>query len=414
MHVICASRATASKRRFRLSARRFSSGGGRHTTPVGRGVVAFLVALAPATFFVTSAGADTLTGAYGYVAFAPPASGANGSYSDSIRYPNAYTVPSVSDGVSGDTFNFSASGSSGCSIGAKGTGFTYANAGVCSITATSSRADDDQAPGAGPDGDADDTVFTGTLVLTILKATQSISLGSQSVSIATSIQLKASGYLGSGTINYAVVGGTASGCSINASNRLISSSAGTCLVTATISADSIYLAATSSPATITFTVPATPPPPTTTTSTTTTSTTTTTTTTTIPVPPPVHIISSPPQVAPPTSMVIGPFAEGSFALNAKLKKQVEAMALLIKAKKYKTVDLAGYTDNVFSPAFNLALIQSRAAAVASELASDLATLSDANVTVTIVSGGPVIVLASNSTAKGRAANRRVVATLKAS
>jgi len=113
-------------------------------------------------------------------------------------------------------------------------------------------------------------------------------------------------------------------------------------------------------------------------------------------------------------MVIGPFAEGSFALNAKLKKQVEAMALLIKAKKYKTVDLAGYTDNVFSPAFNLALIQSRAAAVASELASDLATLSDANVTVTIVSGGPVIVLASNSTAKGRAANRRVVATLKAS
>jgi len=88
------------------------------------------------------------------------------------------------------------------------------------------------------------------------------------------------------------------------------------------------------------------------------------------------------------------------------------MAVTIQRNHFTTITLAGYTDNVFTPAFNVVLNQNRAQAVLVRLSHDLQTLKDPGVSITIVTGS-TIVLASNTTAKGRAANRRVVATLKA-
>jgi outer membrane protein OmpA-like peptidoglycan-associated protein len=89
------------------------------------------------------------------------------------------------------------------------------------------------------------------------------------------------------------------------------------------------------------------------------------------------------------------------------------MALTIQKSHYKTITLAAYTDNVFTPAFNVTLNQNRAEAVLARLSQDLKTLKVSKVTITIVPGSSVVLVANNATAKGRAQNRRVVATLKA-
>ena len=156
-----------------------------------------------------------------------------------------------------------------------------------------------------------------------------------------------------------------------------------------------------SPTTTTTTTTTTLPPPTTT---------TTTTTTTLA---PVKIISSPPPLPPKRSVVVSPFAEGSFALSAKLKSQIQQMAVAIKGNHYSSVDLTGYTDNVFTPAFNATLDLNRAQAVATQLSSDLAALKDSSVKISVVPGYSVVLVSTNATAQGRAANRRVVASLKA-
>src|SRR5665213_2247611 len=158
-----------------------------------------------------------------------------------------------------------------------------------------------------------------------------------------------------------------------------------------------------------------PPPPTTTTSTTTTTTTTTTvpptTTTSLA---PVRIKANPPPApAPPRLVTIEPFAEGSYALSPKLISEIQRMAKAIQKNHYKTVTLTGYTDNVFTAAFNVTLNQNRAQAVFTRLLLDLQTLKITGVGVTIGPGYSVVLVATNTTAKGRAQNRRVVATLKA-
>lgn len=89
------------------------------------------------------------------------------------------------------------------------------------------------------------------------------------------------------------------------------------------------------------------------------------------------------------------------------------MAKIIKKDHFKTVGLTAYTDNVFTAAFNVTLNQNRAQAVSTRLTLDLHTLKYTSVKVTIVPGYSVVLASSNTTAKGRAANRRVVATLKA-
>ena len=88
------------------------------------------------------------------------------------------------------------------------------------------------------------------------------------------------------------------------------------------------------------------------------------------------------------------------------------MAKTVKKNHYNTVGLTGYTDNVFTAAFNATLNQNRAQAVSTQLTLDLQALKDSGVAITIVPGYSVVLVATNATAKGRAQNRRVVATLK--
>ena len=116
---------------------------------------------------------------------------------------------------------------------------------------------------------------------------------------------------------------------------------------------------------------------------------------------------------PPRVVSVEPFAEGSYGLTSKLKSEIQQMAKSIQKNHYKTVTLSGYTDNVFTPAFNVTLNQNRAKVVMTQLSSDLSTLKVVGVTVTIVPGLSVVLVATNKTAKGRAENRRVVAMLKA-
>jgi outer membrane protein OmpA-like peptidoglycan-associated protein len=124
---------------------------------------------------------------------------------------------------------------------------------------------------------------------------------------------------------------------------------------------------------------------------------------------------SPPPPAPPKTrnVTIVPFGEGSYSLTVKLKSQVRALALIIKQKHYHSVTLAGYTDNVFTPAFNLVLIQNRATVVMNELKKDLKALRVNGVTISIAPGTSFVLVSTNTTAQGRALNRRVVATLRA-
>jgi outer membrane protein OmpA-like peptidoglycan-associated protein len=96
-----------------------------------------------------------------------------------------------------------------------------------------------------------------------------------------------------------------------------------------------------------------------------------------------------------------------------LIKEIQQMAQTIQKSHYKTITLTGYTDNVFTPAFNVTLNQNRASAVLTRLSLDLRALKVVGVTVSIVPGYSVVLVATNATAQGRAENRRVVATLKA-
>lgn len=130
-------------------------------------------------------------------------------------------------------------------------------------------------------------------------------------------------------------------------------------------------------------------------------------------PPDLVIKAEPPRLSPTRVLAIKPFAEGSYALNRKLIKQVERLALVIKRGKYHSVALTGFTDNVFTPAFNVVLNQRRAAAVQARLSADLVRLHVKNVKISIVTSFSVQLVSTNTTAKGRAQNRRVVAVLRA-
>ena len=124
--------------------------------------------------------------------------------------------------------------------------------------------------------------------------------------------------------------------------------------------------------------------------------------------------TSPPKSAPPTRIVeLRPFSEGSYALTASLKSQIEKLAREIKQSGYRQVQLTGYTDNVFTPAFNTVLNQERASIVKARLTADLKALGVKGVMIETVASTGIVLADSNVTSKGRALNRRVVATLRA-
>ena len=523
------------------------------------------------------------------VVFGAPAVGSNGVYSDSVTYPSAYSVPPVSDGHPNDTFTFALSGtnSAHCSIASDGSNFSYTAVGVCTIVATSVGSDFDQGIGGG-DGNVSGGA-TGTLSLTVKQPllSQNITAVTLSGTFGVALTLQATGYAGTGAISYQTLsGGSANGCSVDAAGQLVSTSAGTCLVTATIAADAVYLGATSPPATITLIAPAVPAVPVTLTITaasatvlagsrvtpsatvsgltgadqasvtsatftytgagatsygpstsapsgagtfavepsaarvalspssdaakyattyryvagtltitgrvlsvtahgahlvvgktvvpsatvsgltgtdqasvtsatytyTGTGATSYTPSTIVPsatgtyavvpsaatvvVSPAadqsryspkyryvpgtltitalvLKIVASPPRLAPTRLLTVAPFGEGSYQLNRKLLAQIERLALAVRRGHYHVIALAGYTDNVFTPAFNAMLIQSRAQAVAAQLSRDLAALKVTGVTITISLGLSIQLVDSNTTARGRGHNRRVVATLRA-
>ncbi|HUE08785.1 MAG TPA: Ig-like domain-containing protein, partial [Acidimicrobiales bacterium] len=106
-------------------------------------------------------------------------------------------------------------------------------------------------------GDVDLTSSSGTastgLTVTSAKINQSpLSITSTNGTFGTPLTLTTSGGSGTGAVSFAVNGGgTASGCSIS-SGQLSSTSAGTCIVTATKAGDSTYNPISSSPTTITL------------------------------------------------------------------------------------------------------------------------------------------------------------------
>ena len=68
----------------------------------------------------------------------------------------------------------------------------------------------------------------------------------------TPLPLTTSGGSGTGVVTYAVANGTALGCAVSILDQLTSTSAGTCVVTATKAADANYNLTTSAPATVTL------------------------------------------------------------------------------------------------------------------------------------------------------------------
>ena len=126
---------------------------------------------------------------------------------------------------------------------------------------------------------------------------------------------------------------------------------------------------------------------------------------------PVKIPSSPPTISKNRKIIISPFREGSYALTRKLKMQTLKLAREVKRGHYRLVELAGFTDNVFSPDFNLVLNQNRARVVAIQLIAYLKSLKVQGVIIKILTGTTINLISTNSTAKGRAANRRVEANL---
>jgi outer membrane protein OmpA-like peptidoglycan-associated protein len=94
-----------------------------------------------------------------------------------------------------------------------------------------------------------------------------------------------------------------------------------------------------------------------------------------------------------------------------LKLQILKLAREVKSGPYRLVELAGFTDNVFSPTFNLVLNQNRARVVSFQLIAYFKTLKVKGVIIRIMTGTTINLISTNSTAKGRAANRKVVATL---
>jgi len=193
-----------------------------------------------------------------YLAFGPPAVGSNGSYSVSTTYGTPFSLPGISAGTQtpSGTYTIGAN-TAGCTVGANGSGFAYTHVGSCSITVVATGDPDDSSNGGNSDGHEgsgnDPDTASATLTVTVNPGKQTISVTPQSGSVGATLPLVATGYLGTGAITFSVVGGgTAPGCALSGPSGVKSTGAGTCLVTATIAADSDFASATSAPATMSF------------------------------------------------------------------------------------------------------------------------------------------------------------------
>ena len=156
-----------------------------------------------------------------------------------VAYPYTSTLSTAGGSGTGTVSYSTTNGSaSGCAVA--GNVLTASSSGTCLVTAVK----------------AADTNYTssttGAVAVTFTKAAQAtLVTTTQSDTFPYSITLATTGGSGTGTTSYAVTNGTASGCAISGST-LTATSNGTCLVTATRTADGDYLSATSAAATETF------------------------------------------------------------------------------------------------------------------------------------------------------------------
>jgi outer membrane protein OmpA-like peptidoglycan-associated protein len=106
------------------------------------------------------------------------------------------------------------------------------------------------------------------------------------------------------------------------------------------------------------------------------------------------------------------FAFDKATLTARARQEIRRIAGVLQSSsdqeaearaKVTRVTIAGYTDDVGSDSYNLALSSRRAAAVRAELVKALGSA----VTVTAVGRGEKDPVAPNDTKRGRQANRRV-------
>lgn len=97
------------------------------------------------------------------------------------------------------------------------------------------------------------------------------------------------------------------------------------------------------------------------------------------------------------------FATGSATLNARLYPVLDQLASGLRQNPTETVQILGYTDSTGSNAINYPLSDHRAGSVASYLVSRGISAQR----IATRGMGPQDPVASNATARGRAANRRV-------
>jgi hypothetical protein len=127
---------------------------------------------------------------------------------------------------------------SGCAISSGQ--LTSSSAGTCLVTATKAA-----------DATYSATSSVTTTVTLALAGQAALTVTSISGTYGTALTLATSGGSGTGAVSYTVAPGTASGCATS-SGQLISTSTGTCLVTATKAADANYSAISSAPTTVTL------------------------------------------------------------------------------------------------------------------------------------------------------------------
>jgi outer membrane protein OmpA-like peptidoglycan-associated protein len=101
------------------------------------------------------------------------------------------------------------------------------------------------------------------------------------------------------------------------------------------------------------------------------------------------------------------FATNSAGLNAEFFEVLDSVALVVNEFEQTVIEVAGHTDSTGSDAYNQTLSEQRAGAVAAYLQSRQVR-GDRIITVGMGEARPV---ATNDTAEGRQANRRVELTL---
>jgi hypothetical protein len=150
------------------------------------------------------------------------------------------TAPSATATTNGNgtiSYAVTSAGTTGCTVNSSTAALTFTGAGSCQITASATETTTYAATS---------TAVTFTVALT--PQTITVSAGTTTPEVFSTTGLSTSGVVGTGQVTYAVASG-GSNCSI-ANSTLTGKAVGSCTVTSSVAADSMYAAATSSAITI--------------------------------------------------------------------------------------------------------------------------------------------------------------------